>query len=61
MVAEEAADLDALEEGPGPGILFSTVMMLRHLKLPVFAERVEKAIFDTLKSGVRTRDIGGSV
>ena len=42
------------------GILFSTVMMLRHLKLPVFAERVEKAIFDTLKSGVRTRDIGGS-
>jgi isocitrate dehydrogenase (NAD+) len=42
------------------GILFSTVMMLRHLKLPVFAERIEAAIFETLKGGLRTRDIGGS-
>ena len=42
------------------GILFSSVMMLRHLKLPVFAERLEESIFEVLKSGVRTRDIGGT-
>ena len=42
------------------GILFSTVMMLRHLKLPVFAERLEAAIFQTLADGVRTKDLGGS-
>jgi isocitrate dehydrogenase (NAD+) len=42
------------------GILFSSVMMLRHLKFPVFADRLETAIFDTLKAGIRTADIGGT-
>ena len=42
------------------GMLFSTAMMLAHLKLPVFAHRLEEAIFETLKGGVKTRDVGGS-
>ena len=42
------------------GILFSSVMMLRYLKLPVFADRVETAIFDTLKEGIRTKDVKGT-
>lgn len=41
-------------------ILFSSVMMLRHLKLPVFADRLEASIFSTLAEGIKTRDVGGS-
>lgn len=42
------------------GILLSSVMMLRHLKLPNFADRLESAIFSTLQSDVKTVDVGGS-
>jgi isocitrate/isopropylmalate dehydrogenase len=35
-------------------------MMLRYLHLPNFAERMEHAIFTTLASGLRTKDVGGS-
>lgn len=42
------------------GILFSAVLMLRHLHLPNFADRMESAVFATLASGTRTRDIGGT-
>ncbi len=41
-------------------ILLSSVQMLRYLKLPSFADRVERSIFATLDSGVKTRDIGGT-
>jgi isocitrate dehydrogenase (NAD+) len=41
------------------GMLFAAVLMLRHLKLNVFADRVEQAIFSTLVDGCKTRDIGG--
>ena len=41
-------------------ILLSSVMMLRYLKLPDFAARLEAAIFATLSSGLRTADVGGS-
>jgi len=40
-------------------MLFASVLMLRHLKLGVFADRVEQAIFSTLADGCKTRDIGG--
>ena len=42
------------------GIIMSSVMMLRHLKLPGFADRLEDALYGTLESGVKTRDIGGA-
>lgn len=42
------------------GMLFSTVLMLRHLQLPVFADRVEAAIFGTLADGCKTKDVGGT-
>lgn len=41
-------------------ILLSTVMMLRYLRLPSHADRVERAIFKTISSGLKTRDVGGS-
>jgi isocitrate dehydrogenase (NAD+) len=37
-------------------------MMLRHMKLQVFADRMERAVLDTIASGepkCRTRDIQG--
>ena len=42
------------------GILLSSVGMLRYMKLPIFADRLERAIFSTLQSGTKTADIGGS-
>ena len=55
-----ALDIAGQDVANPTGILFAAVMMLRHMQLPVFARRVEAAVFETLKSGVRTRDIGGS-
>lgn len=42
------------------GMLFAGVQMLRFLNLPVFAERMEKAVFSTIDGGVKTKDVGGS-
>lgn len=42
------------------GILLSSVMMLRYLRLPNFADRMERAIFSTIAGGVKTADVGGS-
>ena len=40
--------------------ILSSVMMLRHLGLPFFAEQIQNAVFKTVESGqVRTPDIGG--
>jgi isocitrate dehydrogenase (NAD+) len=41
-------------------ILLSSVMMLRYLKLPNFADRMEHALFATLAAGTRTHDAGGT-
>lgn len=42
-------------------ILLSSVMMLRYLGLPMFANKISKAITKTLEAGqVRTPDIGGT-
>lgn len=41
-------------------ILLSSSMLLRHLKLPYFANMIEDGLFKTLKAGkVKTPDIGG--
>ncbi|CAG9316309.1 unnamed protein product [Blepharisma stoltei] len=43
------------------GILLSSAMMLRHLNLPHFAERLQDGLFQTISEGkVLTQDIGGS-
>jgi isocitrate dehydrogenase (NAD+) len=41
-------------------IVLSSVSMLRYLKLHVFADRIENAIFDTLSTGIKTSDVGGN-
>lgn len=43
------------------GILLSSVMMLRHLSLPKFADIIQQGVFQTLKEGkVHTPDLGGT-
>ncbi|KAK9450651.1 uncharacterized protein V1518DRAFT_147296 [Limtongia smithiae] len=43
-------------------LLLSSVMMLRHMKLNDFADKIEKAVLDTIASGPenRTRDLKGT-
>ena len=43
------------------GLILASVMMLRNLNMPYFAERIQHGIFQTLYEGkVRTPDIGGT-
>jgi isocitrate dehydrogenase (NAD+) len=41
-------------------LLLSAVLMLRHINEGSMADRVMKALSETLTSGVRTRDLGGA-
>jgi hypothetical protein len=43
------------------GMLLASVMMLRHLSLPGFADRIERAVLDVhANKAAVTRDIGGT-
>lgn len=42
-------------------MILSSAMMLRHLNLPHFAERIQEGVFKTIREGkVTTKDIGGN-
>jgi isocitrate dehydrogenase (NAD+) len=41
-------------------LLFSALLMLRHIGEGAMADRIMKAVVATLASGVRTRDLGGT-
>jgi len=56
-----ASSIAGLDVGNPTGILFATVMMLRYLQLPSFADRIEDAVTSTLADKASlTRDLGGS-
>jgi len=56
-----AKDIATTGRANPTAFVLSSVMMLRHLGLPFFAEQIQNAVFRTLEAGkVRTRDIGGS-
>lgn len=40
--------------------ILSAVMMLQHLELTNYAEIIEKALSNTLKNGITTKDLGGN-
>jgi isocitrate dehydrogenase (NAD+) len=55
-----AKDIAATGKANPTAFVLSSVMMLRHLGLPFFAEQIQNAVFRTLEQGdVRTPDIGG--
>jgi isocitrate/isopropylmalate dehydrogenase len=37
----------------------SAILMLRHLDLGTIADRVEAALLETLRAGIKTADVGG--
>jgi len=54
-------DIAGKNEANPSAILFGSIMMLRHLGLPNFADRIANAVNKTLEEGkVRTKDIGGT-
>lgn len=56
-----APDIAGKDLANPTALLLSACMMLRHMKLEAFAERIEKAVLTTIAEGnVRTRDLGGS-
>eukprot|EP01138_Halocafeteria_seosinensis_P003017 gb/GECG01003081.1/.p1 GENE.gb/GECG01003081.1/~~gb/GECG01003081.1/.p1 ORF type:complete len:378 (+),score=44.59 gb/GECG01003081.1/:1-1134(+) len=55
-----ASDIAGTNTANPTGMLFAAVMMLRHIRLPVFADSVEDALFYVLEHGSRPRDIGGN-
>jgi len=40
-------------------LLMSAILMLRHLEMAEIAARVEAAMLDTLRAGIKTPDVGG--
>ncbi|HLN93530.1 MAG TPA: isocitrate dehydrogenase (NAD(+)) [Thermoanaerobaculia bacterium] len=55
-----APDIAGTGKANPAALLMSAILMLRHLELPEFADRVEAALFATFVAGIRTADLGGS-
>mmetsp|Transcript_3953 Transcript_3953/g.4823 ORF Transcript_3953/g.4823 Transcript_3953/m.4823 type:complete len:129 (+) Transcript_3953:760-1146(+) len=56
-----AKDIAGTRNANPTAFVLSSVMMLRHLGLPFFAEQIQNAVFKTLEQGVvRTPDLGGN-
>jgi isocitrate dehydrogenase (NAD+) len=55
-----APDIAGTGKANPSALLMSAILMLRHLELPGYADRVEAALFETFAAGIRTGDLGGS-
>jgi isocitrate dehydrogenase (NAD+) len=55
-----APDIAGQDKANPTALLMSAILMLRHLDWDETADRVEKALLDTLAAGIRTPDLGGS-
>ncbi|ALC44874.1 l-1-G0156 [Drosophila busckii] len=56
-----APDIAGKDMANPTALLLSTVMMLRYIQLPDYADKIEKAIIKTIKNdNVRTKDLGGN-
>jgi isocitrate dehydrogenase (NAD+) len=55
-----APDIAGTDRANPSALLMSAILMLRHLEMGEIADRVEAALFETLSSGVRTADLGGT-
>ena len=55
-----APDIKGQNKANPTALLLSAVEMLKYLKFNKHAENIEKALFKTLKSDIKTADIGGS-
>jgi isocitrate dehydrogenase (NAD+) len=55
-----APDIAGQNRANPTALLMSAVLMLRHLEMPALAHRVENAMLETLRAGIKTPDVGGS-
>ncbi|HEY6064869.1 MAG TPA: isocitrate/isopropylmalate family dehydrogenase, partial [Thermoanaerobaculia bacterium] len=55
-----APDIAGTGKANPSALLMSAILMLRHLKLPDYADRIEAALLATFAAGIRTGDLGGS-
>ena len=56
-----APDIAGKDKANPTALLLSSIMMLRHMHLFEHADRIERAIFDTIAAGERTGDLGGKL
>ncbi|XP_054719636.1 probable isocitrate dehydrogenase [NAD] subunit alpha, mitochondrial isoform X2 [Uloborus diversus] len=55
-----APDIAGQDKANPTALLLSAIMMLRHMNLGSYADKISQACFDTIKEGkVRTADLGG--
>ncbi len=55
-----APDIAGQNKANPTALLMSAILMLRYLDLGSDADRLERALFDTFRAGVKTPDLGGS-
>jgi isocitrate dehydrogenase (NAD+) len=55
-----APDIAGQDKANPTAMLLSAILMLRHLDAPAQADRIEKALLQAFRDGVKTPDIGGS-
>jgi isocitrate dehydrogenase (NAD+) len=55
-----APDIAGQDKANPMALLMSAILMLRHLHLGDLANRIEAALFATLRAGIKTPDIGGA-
>ena len=55
-----APDIAGTGRANPTALLTSAILMLRHLDLEDYADRVEQALLATLSAGVKTTDVGGT-
>ncbi len=55
-----APDIAGTDRANPSALLMSAILMLRHLGMGETADRVQEALFETLRSSVRTADLGGT-
>ena len=55
-----APDIAGQDKANPTAMLMSAIEMLKYIDETTYAEKIEKALYKTLKSGIRTVDIGGT-
>ena len=55
-----APDIKGQNKANPTALLLSAVEMLRYINENVYADKIEKALFKTLESGIKTQDLGGN-
>lgn len=55
-----APDIKGQNKANPTALLLSAIEMLKYIDETAYAEKIEKALYKTLKSGIRTVDIGGT-